>query len=107
MISRRAAALLSAALLAAGCGKGRSAAKSWPGAPVVLVSIDTLRSDHLPMYGYAGVETPALSAFRKEAVLFERAFSHVPLPLPSHRTLLTGNPPALHRLRARFGDRLD
>jgi hypothetical protein len=37
-------------------------------APVVLISVDTLRSDHLPFYGYAGVETPALSALRKDSI---------------------------------------
>jgi arylsulfatase A-like enzyme/predicted Zn-dependent protease len=92
-------------LLAAACGKSRSdgKAKSYPHAPVILVSIDTLRSDHLPMYGYAGVETPVLSAFRKEAILFERAYSHVPLTLPSHGSILTGTLPAVHGLRDNLG----
>src|SRR5262250_2157271 len=58
-------------------------------APVVLVSIDTLRADHLPAYGYAGVATPNLDALRGDAVLFENAYSQVPLTLPSHTTIFT------------------
>lgn len=98
---------LLAALVASACGKGRPAPRSWPGAPAILVSIDTLRSDHLPMYGYKGVETPLLSAFRKEAILFERAYSHVPLTLPSHGTIFSGTLPAVNGLRDNLGYRLD
>jgi arylsulfatase A-like enzyme/Flp pilus assembly protein TadD len=94
-------------LLAAACGKGHATVKSYPSAPVVLVSIDTLRSDHLPMYGYTGVETPALAAFRNEAILFEKAYSHVPLTLPSHATVFTGQLPAVNGLRDNLGYRLD
>lgn len=74
--------------------------------PVIIISIDTLRSDHLPMYGYKGVETPNLDAFRKDAILFERAYSHVPLTLPSHATILTGALPADHGLRDNMGYKL-
>jgi glucan phosphoethanolaminetransferase (alkaline phosphatase superfamily) len=38
--------------------------------PVILITIDTLRSDHLPAYGYDRVSTPALDAFRKDAILY-------------------------------------
>ncbi|HUM03349.1 MAG TPA: sulfatase-like hydrolase/transferase, partial [Thermoanaerobaculia bacterium] len=102
-----AAALFALLLVTWGCGKGRPVATSWPGAPIVLVSIDTLRSDHLPMYGYTDVETPVLSAFRKEALLFERAYSHVPLTLPSHGTIFTGTLPAVNGLRNNLGYRMD
>ena len=70
-----------------------------PGAPVVLISVDTLRADHLPAYGYANVQTPNLDALRKDSVLFENAYSHVPLTLPSHVSIFTGLLPlALHQL---------
>ena len=65
-------------------------------APVILISVDTLRSDRLPMYGYARVETPALDALRREGVLFERAYSHIPLTLPAHVSLFTGLEPGQH-----------
>jgi choline-sulfatase len=72
-------------------------------APVILISIDTLRSDHLPAYGYRGIETPAFDAFRRDAILFERAYSHAPLTLPSHSTILTGLLPAQHGVRDNVG----
>src|SRR5688500_14114908 len=58
--------------------------------PVILISIDTLRSDHLPAYGYDKVATPNLDSFRADAILYERAYSHCSLTLPSHASMLTG-----------------
>ena len=74
--------------------------------PVILISIDTLRSDHLPAYGYRGIETPEIDRFRKDAILFERAYSHVPLTLPSHATMFTGSLPATNGVRDNLGFRL-
>lgn len=71
--------------------------------PVILISIDTLRSDHLPAYGYAGVATPNLDAFRADAILYERVYSHCPLTLPSHASMLTGLLPADHGIRDNIG----
>jgi arylsulfatase A-like enzyme/Flp pilus assembly protein TadD len=77
------------------------------GTPVVLISIDTLRADHLPSYGYEQVETPALEALRRDGILFERAYAVTPLTLPSHSSLLTGVLPAVHGVRDNVGYRLD
>jgi arylsulfatase A-like enzyme/tetratricopeptide (TPR) repeat protein len=77
------------------------------GAPVVLISVDTLRSDRLPMYGYRKIETPALDGLRKEGILFERAYSHIPLTLPSHVSLFTGLEPGRHGVLDNAGYRLD
>lgn len=74
-------------LSAVSCGKQN---KVHPRAPVILITLDTLRSDHLPAYGYSGVETPAIDAFARDAILFERAYSHYPLTLPSHSSIMTG-----------------
>src|ERR1043166_9408165 len=68
-------------------------------APIIIISIDTLRSDHLPAYGYTKIETPSLDAFRKDAILFERAYSECPLTLVSHASVLTGLLPADHGIR--------
>jgi len=87
----------------AGCAG--PAARPASKAPVFIISVDTLRADHLPAYGYAGVETPHLDAFRKDAVLFSEAWSPVPLTLPSHTTLLTGRQPAEHGVRDNVGYR--
>jgi arylsulfatase A-like enzyme/tetratricopeptide (TPR) repeat protein len=98
----RATVLLLAAALAAGGGACRKS-EVFRGASVLVVSIDTLRADHLPAYGYAKVATPALEAFRREAVLFENAYSHVPLTLPSHVTMLTGLLPPQSGVRDNTG----
>jgi len=90
-----------AVVLAAGCRPGKDLAA--PGAPVVIVSVDTLRADHLPAYGYSGVATPNLDALRRDAVLFENAYSHVPLTLPSHTTIFTGLLPPQNGVRDNLG----
>ncbi|HEY3348472.1 MAG TPA: sulfatase-like hydrolase/transferase [Thermoanaerobaculia bacterium] len=106
---RLAAALVACAITlgfgAAGCRRGPKA-EAFSRAPVVLVSVDTLRSDHLPAYGYKGVETPALDALRKDSILFTRAFSHVPLTLPSHASMLTGREPSTHGIHDNLGYKL-
>jgi len=73
---------------------------------VILISIDTLRADHLPDYGYRGVETPSLRGLRKDSILYENAYSHVPLTLPSHAALLTGLLPYQNGVRDNIGFRL-
>jgi choline-sulfatase len=99
------AALLLASALG-GCAQGARGPR-FPNAPVVVVSIDTLRADHLPAYGYAKVDTPHLDGFRKDAILFERAYTHAPLTLPAHVSLLTGLLPFEHGVRDNLGYRLD
>jgi arylsulfatase A-like enzyme len=106
---RRLSALLLAALGLAACGgpHGHKSLENLPtGHPVVLISIDTLRSDHLPAYGYDHVETPAIDALRSDAVLYRRAYSQVPLTLPSHASILTGLLPPAHGVRDNAGYRL-
>ncbi|HEY6147700.1 MAG TPA: sulfatase-like hydrolase/transferase, partial [Thermoanaerobaculia bacterium] len=90
---------LAAAALSAACGRARRAA----GAPVILISVDTLRADHLPAYGYRGVATPNLDALRRDSVLFRNAYSHVPLTLASHAAILTGRLPPDNGIRDNYG----
>src|SRR6478672_1743061 len=86
-----------AAILALGAWavlRGRwGAAPSAADGPIILVSIDTLRADHLPAYGYANVRTPAIDALAADGVVFERAYSHAPQTLPAHASLLSGQLP--------------
>lgn len=65
---------------------------------VVLVTIDTLRADHVGVYG-ASDATPALDALAREGVRFENAISPVPLTRPAHASLLTGLYPNQHGIR--------
>jgi arylsulfatase A-like enzyme/Flp pilus assembly protein TadD len=66
---------------------------------VVLITIDTLRADRLGAYGGRRIGTPIIDAFAGDAVLFENAFSPVPLTAPSHSTMLTGRYPITHGVR--------
>jgi tetratricopeptide (TPR) repeat protein len=70
---------------------------------VIVVSIDTLRADHLPLYGYTRGQTPALDAFGRDAVIFDRAYAHAPQTLPSHASILTGRLPFEHGVRDNLG----
>ncbi|MBW3670196.1 MAG: tetratricopeptide repeat protein [Acidobacteria bacterium] len=93
--------------LAAGCGEriGSLPAPSTE-MPVIVISIDTLRSDRLPVYGYTGVSTPNIDAFRQDAILYEHAYSHYPLTLPSHTSMFTGRLPSAHGIRDNMGYQL-
>ena len=61
--------------------------------PVVLITMDTTRADHLQPYGSQTVETPILQAFADSAMLFERAYAVTPITLPSHTSILSGQVP--------------
>ncbi|HEX7708290.1 MAG TPA: sulfatase-like hydrolase/transferase, partial [Thermoanaerobaculia bacterium] len=71
--------------------------------PIFIISIDTLRSDRLPMYGYSGVATPHLDSLRNDGILYEHAYAHTPLTLPSHASMFTGLLPAEHGVRDNIG----
>lgn len=103
------ATLVILAILADACGRGRehSATPLYPNAPVILISVDTLRADHLPAYGYKGVATPNLDALRSESTLFRNAYASAPLTLPSHLTMLTGLLPPEHGVRDNAGFHFD
>ena len=75
-----------------------------PGPPsgaksVVLVTIDTLRADHVGAYGASFAETPTLDALAAAGVRFETAITATPLTLPSHASILTGMDPPAHGVR--------
>jgi choline-sulfatase len=57
---------------------------------VILITIDTVRADHLACYGAKDIQTPTLDALAHDGIVFERAISQVPLTWPSHAAILTG-----------------
>lgn len=63
---------------------------------VLLVSIDTLRPDHLASYGYGRATAPALDAFASQALRFDWAYTNHPWTLTAHATMLTGMLPSAH-----------
>ena len=86
--------LAALATMLAAVGGWRFARASAPlNGPIIVVSIDTLRADRLPAYGYSGVRTPAIDALAADGVVFERAYAHSPLTLPAHAAILTGRLP--------------
>lgn len=106
----RALLAVAAGLTAAACSSGppdEEAAGDPSRPPIVLISIDTLRSDRLPAYGYEGVETPAIDRLAADGLLFERAFTHANLTLPAHASLFTGLLPPEHGVRDNAGYRLE
>ncbi|MBI4483022.1 MAG: sulfatase-like hydrolase/transferase [Acidobacteria bacterium] len=66
---------------------------------MILITIDTLRPDHLGCYGYRRIQTPHLDGLAREGVLFTNAFTPVPVTLPSHASIFTGTYPAYHGVR--------
>ena len=63
---------------------------------VILVSIDTLRADHVGLYGYERDTTPFLDRFAEQCLVFERALTPISWTLPAHITMLSGLYPVQH-----------
>jgi len=60
---------------------------------VILITVDTLRADHVGSYGAAHVQTPTMDALSRDGVQYDRALAQVPLTWPSHAAILTGTYP--------------
>ncbi len=74
---------------------------------LVLVTVDTLRFDHLGCYGNSGIATSTLDSIAQRGVLFENAVTHTPLTAPSHASIFTGLYPMGHKVRDTGGFVLD
>ena len=95
--------LLAAVLVLAGLRFGADGLKRWreAGRPrpsaqapnVLLVVLDTVRADHLSLYGYERATTPALERLARRGIRFEEARATAPWTLPSHASLFTGRWP--------------
>jgi arylsulfatase A-like enzyme/uncharacterized membrane protein YbhN (UPF0104 family) len=69
---------------------------------ILFIIVDTLRADHLPLYGYREIETPNLDAFARDAIRFENAFSNSSWTRPSFASSLTGRYPSNHKTITKF-----
>ena len=104
---------IAVAALCWACGGGaRStgtpiAAGALRGANVLLVTIDTLRADHVGAYGSTLGATPTIDRFAREGLRFDVARAHVPLTLPSHTTIMTGLYPFSNGVRDNGSFRFD
>jgi arylsulfatase A-like enzyme/Flp pilus assembly protein TadD len=85
--------VLAAAALLAFSPRASGAA---PKPNILLITIDTLRADHLGCYGDRDIRTPTIDALAGRGILFTRAFAHTPLTLPSHTNILLGLTPNAH-----------
>lgn len=74
---------------------------------VILITIDTVRADHVGCYGYTDIQTPTLDALAHNGIVFERAISQVPLTWPSHAVILTGTYPFQNGVQDFSGTPLD
>jgi arylsulfatase A-like enzyme len=77
--------------LAAGCGREQRP-------NVLIITIDTLRADHLGCYGYSRPTSPRIDAFAGEAALFANAFSQSSQTLPSHTAIMVGTNPRTNKV---------
>ncbi len=87
-----AAALLTGFLGLVGCGGGGDEAPP----NVVVVTLDTVRADHLSLYGYTHPTTPSLEALAARADVYEHAVATAPWTVPSHASIFTGLFPFEH-----------
>lgn len=71
-------------------GGGTADARAHAKPNVLLISLDTTRADRIGCYGHAHAKTPAIDELAAGGVRYANAFTHVPLTLPSHASLLTG-----------------
>lgn len=83
------AVLVSAGLSAIPCGLNAAETKS----NVIIITVDTLRADHLGCYGDQRIRTPNIDAQARGSARFTRAFTPVPITLPAHAALFTGSYP--------------
>lgn len=78
-----------------------------PAPNVVVITIDTLRADHLGCYGDKQIRTPNIDLLASEGVRFERAYTPVPVTLPAHTVIFTGTYPMLSGMHDFSGNKLN
>ena len=76
------------------------------GPNVVLVTIDTLRADHLGSYGHPKIRTPNLDALARQGARFEMAMAQFSQTNPSHASILTGLYAATHKVKVHGVDKV-
>ena len=85
-------------------GRAQAAASRQP--DVILLTIDTLRADHLGCYGDRKAQTPNLDAFAAVADRFTHAYTPVPITLPAHTSIMTGRYPMATGMHDFSGNKL-
>jgi arylsulfatase A-like enzyme/Tfp pilus assembly protein PilF len=94
--------LMTALLLPAACSRSKDSGSTSSDASspnIILITVDTLRPDHLGCYGYGAARTANIDRLAMEGVRVEHAIAPTPLTLPSHTSILTGLDPPAHGVR--------
>ena len=91
--------LIGCLALVCGCKRDPSPATASARPNVIVITVDTLRADHLGCYGFAQARTPHIDRLAGEGVLVEHAVAPTPITLPSHTTIFTGLQPPAHGVR--------
>ena len=86
--------LLLGAIVLSACGADDGATSAPPN--IILISLDTVRADHLSLYGYSRPTSPNLDEFARSATLYSRAHTTAPWTLSAHASLFTGLYPSEH-----------
>jgi arylsulfatase A-like enzyme/Flp pilus assembly protein TadD len=74
---------------------------------VLLITLDTLRTDRVSIYTDRYVSTPHIDKLARRSFVFKRAFSHNPVTLPAHTNIMTGTTPLYHGIGDNTGFRLE
>jgi arylsulfatase A-like enzyme/Tfp pilus assembly protein PilF len=105
MVSLRRLIFLLIACFLLACVGAPAEVKSAPN--VIVITIDTLRADHLGCYGDKQIRTPNIDALAVEGARFERAYTPVPVTLPAHTVIFTGTYPMLSGMHDFSGNKLN
>ena len=92
--------LLNAVVLSVFTGCKRQEVETRPN--IILISLDTVRSDHVSCYGYPRTTTPTLDRLAQEGAFFKNTVSRSPWTLPAHMSIMTGLPPSMHQVEERM-----
>ncbi|HEU4938996.1 MAG TPA: sulfatase-like hydrolase/transferase [Vicinamibacterales bacterium] len=96
---RAAAATVCLFLVACSAKQSEPPAQTSSAHNLVIITIDTLRADHLGAYGYKDAHTPTIDRLANDGVLFTHAYATAPITLTSHASLMTGRYPPGHGAR--------
>ena len=89
-------AWLAAITLIASVSQAQTKTGSSPPPDVYLITIDTLRADHVHCYGYDRIQTPAIDSLARDGIRFAEAFTPSPITNTAHTSILTGLLPSVH-----------
>jgi arylsulfatase A-like enzyme len=105
--SLRAALMAILAFAASACERGPAEESACGDCNVVLISIDTLRADHLGLYGHSRPTSPTLDRLAESSVVFDRFFNNGGTTLPVHMSMMTSLPPYTHKVIPSHNRRLE